>query len=82
MRKKITMLLASLFACVGVMKAEAEVNPTALPQMSTEGAIKWYTISNTRSASGKYLYWTESGVKDSNERTGASFAKCHRHCCL
>ena len=63
------MLLASLFACVGVMKAGV----TDLPQMSEGENIKWYTISNTRSTSGKYLYWTANGVKDSNERTAASF---------
>ena len=44
MRKKFTMLLAALLACVGVMKAEV----TDLPQMSTEGDIKWYTIKNVR----------------------------------
>ena len=69
MRKKFTMLFAALLACVGVMKAEV----TDLPQMSEGENIKWYTISNTRSASGKYLYWTANGVKDSNERTAASF---------
>ena len=50
----------------------AWAGPTDLPEFSTEGNIKWYTISNTRSASGKYLYYTEAGVKDSNERTAAS----------
>lgn len=69
MRKKFTMLLMSLLAFVGVAKAGV----TDFPAMSEGENIKWYTISNTRSASGKYLYWTESGVKDSNERTGASF---------
>ena len=44
MRKKITMLLASLFACVGVMKAAV----TDLPEMSTGEDIKWYTIKNVR----------------------------------
>ena len=39
--------------------------PTDLPQITTdlEHPI-YYTISNTRSASGKLLYYTESGVKD------------------
>ena len=69
MRKKFTLLFVSLLAFAGVAKAGV----TDLPEMSTEGDIKWYTISNTRSASGKYLYWTGSGVKDSNDRTGASF---------
>ena len=69
MRKKFTMLFAALLAFAGVAKAGV----TDLPQMSEGENFKWYTISNTRSASGKYLYWTESGVKDSNERTGASF---------
>lgn len=47
--------------------------PTDFPVMSEGENIKWYTLSNTRSTSGKYLYWTEGGVKDSNERTAASF---------
>ena len=40
--------------------------PTDLPEMSEEGNIKYYTISNKRSTSGKYLYWSEDGVKDAN----------------
>lgn len=44
MRKKFTMLFAALLACVGVAKAAV----TDLPQMSTEGDIKWYTIKNVR----------------------------------
>lgn len=47
--------------------------PTDFPVMSEGENIKWYTLSNTRSTSGKYLYWTAGGVKDSNERTAASF---------
>ena len=69
MRKKFTVLLMSLLAFVGVAKAGV----TDFPAMSDGENIKWYTISNTRSASGKYLYWTANGVKDSNDRTGASF---------
>ena len=65
----------------------AWAGPTDLPQLSTEGNIKWYTISNTRSTSGKYLYWTENGVKDANVITtaslfyitGESLANCKIH---
>ena len=60
--------MASLLCCMGVVKAAV----TDVPEMSTDGSIKWYTISNTRSASGKYLYWTETGVKDANTLTGAA----------
>ena len=69
MKRTFTFLFAALLACVSMVKAAV----TDLPVMSEEGSIKWYTISNTRSASGKYLYWTESGLKDSNTRTAASF---------
>lgn len=68
MKKKFTMLFAALLAFAGVAKAGV----TDFPTMSEGENFKWYTISNTRSASGKYLYWTESGVKDSDTRTGAS----------
>lgn len=34
---------------------------TDLPQMSTEGNIKWYTIRNTRS--GGFLYWNGDDAK-------------------
>ena len=44
MRKKFTLLLASLLCCVGVVKAAV----TDLPQLSTDGDIKWYTIKNVR----------------------------------
>ncbi|MBQ1178258.1 MAG: RICIN domain-containing protein, partial [Bacteroidaceae bacterium] len=43
-----------------------------VPEMSTEGNTVWYTISNTRSVSGKYLYWTEAGLKDANTLSKAS----------
>ena len=47
---------------------------TDLPEMTTDtNDIKWYTIKNTRSANGGYLYYTASGVKDTNTRTAASF---------
>lgn len=48
--------------------------PTDLPEMSTEGNIKWYTIKNTRSTSGSYLYWAGDnvGLKDSNTKTSRS----------
>ena len=60
--------MTALFLCVGMVKAAV----TDVPEMSTEGNIKWYTISNTRSTSGKYLYWTANGVKDANTLSGAS----------
>ena len=69
MKRTFTFLMTALFLCVGMVKAAV----TDFPQMSTDEDIKWYTISNTRSTSGKYLYWTEAGVKDSNTRTAASF---------
>ena len=48
---------------------------TDLPEMSTEGNTKWYTIRNTRSTSGKYLYWTGDAkeIQDANTITNASF---------
>lgn len=66
--RKITSLL--MLFCAFVCTAWAE--PTDFPEMSTEGNIKWYTLTNTRSVSGQYMYWTESGVKDSNVRSAAS----------
>ena len=68
MKKTFTLLIAALLCCVGVVKAAV----TDLPEMSKNGDIKWYTISNTRSTSGKYLFWTENGVKDDNSVTAAS----------
>lgn len=68
MKKTFTLLIAALLCCVGVVKAAV----TDLPEMSTNGDIKCYTISNTRSASGKYLFWSEAGVKDANSLTAAS----------
>lgn len=67
--KKISTLL--MLFCAFVCTAWAA--PTDFPVMSEGENITWYTLSNTRSASGKYLYWTAEGVKDSNERTAASF---------
>lgn len=68
MKKTFTLLIAALLYCVGVAQAAV----TDLPEMSKEGDIKWYTISNTRSESGKYLFWTEAGVKDANSTTVSS----------
>ena len=68
MKRTFTFLLTALFLCVGMVKAAV----TDVPEMSTDGNIKWYTISNTRSVSGKYLYWTEAGVKDANTLSKAS----------
>ncbi|MBR6629856.1 MAG: hypothetical protein IKL03_07900 [Bacteroidaceae bacterium] len=64
MRKKFTMLLAALLACVGVAKADV----TDLPQITTdlENPI-YYTIYNTRSSQpGGLMYWAgdEVGMKD------------------
>lgn len=53
MRKSFTLLFAALFACLGVVKAA----PTDLPEMSTEGTTKWYTIKNVR----KQTYATFAG---------------------
>ena len=46
------MLLCTISTWAGV---------TDLPQMSTEGNIKWYTIRNTRS--GGFLYWNGDDAK-------------------
>lgn len=68
MKRTFTFLLTALFLCVGMVKAAV----TDVPEMSTEGNTVWYTISNTRSLSGKYLYWTEAGLKDANTLSKAS----------
>lgn len=68
MKKKFTFLLTALFLLVGSAKAAV----TDLPEMSSGDDIKWYTISNTRSTSGKYLYWTTDGLKDANTLSVAS----------
>ena len=57
MRKKFTLLFASLLAFAGAAKAGV----TDLPEMSTEGAIKYYTIKNTRS--GKYANYAGDATK-------------------
>ena len=57
MRKKFTLLFASLLAFAGVAKAGV----TDLPEMSTEGSIKYYTIKNTRS--GKYANYAGDATK-------------------
>lgn len=66
-------LLLTLAVLCGTVSAWAGV--TDLPEMSTEGNIKWYTIKNTRSTSGSFLYWAGDnvGVKDSNTKTSKSF---------
>lgn len=48
-----------------VFAGTAWAGPTDLPEITTdlENPI-YYTISNTRSTSGKFVYWTESGIKD------------------
>ena len=71
MKRVFTFLLTSL---VFVMSAVVAA-PTDLPQMTTdmENPV-YYTISNTRSTSGRYLYYAgdEVGLKDANEITEAS----------
>lgn len=59
--KKFTHLLMMLCVFAGT----AWAGPTDLPQITTD--LKnpiYYTISNTRSTSGKLIRWTETGVKD------------------
>lgn len=58
--KKLLVSLLSLL-CVATTWA----GPTDLPQITTdlENPI-YYTISNTRSTSGRFVYWTENGIKD------------------
>ena len=54
---------------------EAPVDVCAVPEMTTDmNDIKWYTIRNTRSTSGRYLYWAgdNAGVQDSDTKTSAS----------
>lgn len=55
--------LLTLAVLCGTVSAWA--GPTDLPKITTdlENPI-YYTISNTRSASGKLIRWTENGVKD------------------
>ena len=67
--KKLLLMLTVLCGTVSAWAA-----PTDLPEMSTEGNIKWYTIKNTRSTSGSYLYWAGDnvGMKDSNTKTARS----------
>lgn len=59
--KKLTHLLMMLCVFAGA----AWAGPTDLPQITTdlENPI-YYTISNTRSTSGRFVYWTENGIKD------------------
>ena len=57
------MLFAALLACVGVMKAGV----TDLPEKSTEGNIKWYTIKNTRS--GRYANYVGDAANMSQVST-------------
>ena len=62
----------SLLLCAGTMVKAA---PTDLPQMTENPETPvFYTISNTRSTSGKYLYYAgdELGLKDSNTKSVAS----------
>ena len=50
--------------------------PTDLPTLTTDEANPvWYTISNTRSTSGKYIYWNgdNAEIQDANTLSAASF---------
>ena len=70
--KRSFILLMSLLLCAGTMVKAA---PTDLPQMTENPETPvFYTISNTRSTSGKYLYYAgdELGLKDSNTKSVAS----------
>ena len=61
------MLLCAMTAWAG---------PTDLPTLTTDEANPvWYTISNTRSTSGKYIYWNgdNAEIQDANTLSGASF---------
>lgn len=82
--RKITSLLMLFCMCVGMAWAA----PTDLPEITTDlNNPIYYTIRNTRSTSGKFLYWTENGVKDNNAVfesslfyiTGESLANCKIH---
>ena len=68
--KLFVLMVATLLCCVEVKAA-----PTDLPQMTTnlENPV-YYTISNTRSTSGRYLYYAGDnvGLKDADEITDAS----------
>ena len=63
MRKKFTLLFASLLAFAGVAKAGV----ADLPEMSTEGAIKYYAIKNTRS--NKYANFAGDATKMTQTET-------------
>ena len=66
------LLMVATLLCSIAVRAEGA---TALPQMSTdlENPV-FYTISNTRSTSGKYLYYAGDnvGLRDANDITLAS----------
>ena len=69
MRKKFTMLLMSLLAFVGVAKADV----TDLPQMSTEGDIKWYTIKNVRQSKFATYSGDNATMTQQTNASAASF---------
>jgi len=86
MRKKFTMLLAALLACVGVAKADV----TDLPQITTdlENPI-YYTIYNTRSGSssgdrnfenGGLIYYAgdDQGIKDGRAAAAATLEDVYK----
>ncbi len=66
--------LLTLAVLCGTVSAWA--GPTDLPEITTdlENPI-YYTISNTRSVSGKLIYWTEGGIKDANYVTNFNACK-------
>ena len=57
MKRTFTFLMTALFLCVGMVKAAV----TDVPEMSTDGDIKWYTIKNVR----KQKYATYAGEASS-----------------
>ena len=69
--KRFTSLMLMLLVAVTTW-----AGPTDLPTLTTDEANPvWYTISNTRSTSGKYIYWNgdNAEIQDANTLSGASF---------
>ena len=66
MRKKITMLFASLLACVGVMKAQTWLQPT----VSTESETYEYYIMNYRNQA--YYVTTTKGLDGGAQQLGSA----------
>jgi hypothetical protein len=69
MRKKFTLLFVSLLAFAGVAKAGV----TDLPEMSTEGDIKWYTIKNVRKQKFATYAGDDATMTQNESPSAASF---------